>query len=317
MERQTPTVAERFEGAMLGLALGDALGALFEGQEPEWVRNRCPTQADVLLVVSDLDLFYTDDTQMAIGVAETLIECGEIRSDVLCRHFVANYVPSRGYGRGARRIIEAMEFGEYTDDLGYLIFPGGGSYGNGGAMRVAPVGLFFRDDYDRLWQQAAASARPTHRHELGVAGAQLVALAVAIASHADPAEQLDRTAFFDELIRRNESIVYEKKLEIAAQVRSFTDLEPLGNGIEAHESAVTAIALFSLYPHSYIDVITNAILHGGDTDTIAAMAGAISGAYLGKAALPADLLARMENGPQGKDFLIDQARRLLDVYQAQ
>src|ERR1700722_13758591 len=103
---------------------------------------------------------------MAIGIAETLVTHGQIIEERLCEAFVANYVPSRGYGRGARAVLEAMEEGRDYRQVAEHHFPGG-SYGNGAAMRVAPVGLLFRDDRVQLWEQARLSALPTHLHLLG------------------------------------------------------------------------------------------------------------------------------------------------------
>jgi poly(ADP-ribose) glycohydrolase ARH3 len=104
------TLKDRFEGCLLGLAVGDALGGKFEAQSADAIRARFPT-ADLLTAYPREEIWYTDDTQMAIGVAEALIERGEIVEEALCRAFVANYVPSRGYGRGARAVLEAMEEG--------------------------------------------------------------------------------------------------------------------------------------------------------------------------------------------------------------
>ena len=89
------------------------------------------------------------------------IEKQEIEESSLCRAFVSNYVPSRGYGFGARRVLEAMEEGRDYRQVAESHFPGG-SFGNGAAMRVAPVGLLFRDDPERLCQEARLSALPTH-----------------------------------------------------------------------------------------------------------------------------------------------------------
>ncbi|HZT83746.1 MAG TPA: ADP-ribosylglycohydrolase family protein, partial [Gemmataceae bacterium] len=99
---------DRFAGCLLGLAVGDALGARFEGQSPEWVAQRYRDPQALLDNPPGDVLSYTDDTQMAVAVAETLAEHGEIDEPALCRAFVANYVPSRGYSFGTRRVIEAM-----------------------------------------------------------------------------------------------------------------------------------------------------------------------------------------------------------------
>src|SRR4029078_7179155 len=139
-----------------------------------------------------------DDTQMAIGVAETLVECGRIDEDEICRRFAATYHPQRGYGRGARIVLEAMLAGHDHKFLAANHFPGG-SFGNGAAIRVAPVGLMFRHTHDKLWEQARLSALPTHVHPLAIEGAQLLALAVGLASAADP---IDRDEFFTILANR-------------------------------------------------------------------------------------------------------------------
>src|SRR5262249_19566628 len=186
-------------------------------------------------------------TQMAIGVAETLIGHGEIIEARLCEAFVANYVPSRGYGRGARSVLEAMEEGRDYREVAEQYFPGG-SYGNGAAMRVAPVGLVFRDDPRKLAEQARASALPTHRHPLGIEGAQLLALAAGLCSRAD---RFDRPAFFAELLAACASEDFRGKIEEAARVQAPEDLVALGNRIEALHSVPTAIASFALTPESY------------------------------------------------------------------
>lgn len=302
-------LADRFEGCLLGLAVGDALGGNFEAQSADAIRARFPT-ADQLIAYPQEEIWYTDDTQMAIGVAEALVERGEIVEDVLCRAFVTNYVPSRGYGQGARAVLEAMENGRDHKLVAEAHFPGG-SFGNGAAMRVAPVGLVFRDDHRRLRVQARLTALPTHRHPLGVEGAQLIALAVAICSRM---ERFDRACFFAELLAPCDSTEYRFKLEEASRVQSPTDLVALGNRIEALHSVPTAIASFALTPQSFEDCISNVIFLGGDTDTLAAMAGALSGAYLGAGRLPVRLVNLLENGPKGRHYLQHLSRELLDVY---
>jgi poly(ADP-ribose) glycohydrolase ARH3 len=305
-----PTLAEKFAGCLLGLAVGDAVGARFEGQDPAWIAKRFPT---VSAFIEDRALLtYTDDTQMAIGVAETLVECSAIKQEELCRAFVANYEPWRGYGMGARRILEAMCDGEDYEQVAAQSFGGSGSFGNGAAMRVAPIGVFFHDDLDRVWREAYESALPTHRHPLGIEGAQLLAMAVALVARG---EAFNRQAFFEALLDRCREGEYRVKLLRARNMTGQTELPQLGNGIAAQNSVVTAIACFSLFPDSYTETIAHCVLLGGDTDTIAAMAGAISGTYLGAQAIPPSWLERLEDEPnaKGRSYLARLADRLVGI----
>jgi poly(ADP-ribose) glycohydrolase ARH3 len=306
-----PTLRERFQGCLLGLAVGDALGARFEGQPTEFIRARYPTVDALINNPPNNELWYTDDTQMMIGVAETLAEHREIAQDQLCAAFVANYVPSRGYGRGARKVLEAMEDGKDYRQVAANVFPGG-SRGNGAAMRVAPVGLVFRDYFDRVWDQARASSLPTHVHPLGIEGAQVLALAVAIASRL---ETFDRAAFFAELISRCVTNEFKQKLAVGAAAMTFDEAVALGNGIEASESVPTAIACFAIAPSSFETAVANAVFLGGDTDTIAAMTGAISAAFLGVNAIPDRLLQILEDQGKGRTYISILADRLHAVYE--
>ncbi len=308
MPHDSPPLRDRFRGCLLGLAIGDALGGLFEAQPGDAIRARFPT-VDRLIEYPQRELWYTDDTQMMIGVAEALIERGTIVEEVLCRRFVENYVPSRGYGRGARAVLEAMESGEDAVAVAESYFPGG-SFGNGAAMRVAPVGLLFNDDTTRLREEARKSALPTHRHQLGIEGAELLALGVA---EALAISEFDRGEFFVALLVGCQSDEYRMKLRTAERVERSDELATLGNGIEAAESVPTAIGSFALTPHSFEHTVGNVIFLGGDTDTIAAMAGAVSGAYLGAGAIPARLLTLLEDGPQGRRHIEQLADKLWEA----
>ena len=175
------------------------------------------------------------------------------------------------------------------------------------------MGVFFHDDLDRVWEQSRLQSLPTHVHPLGIEGAQLLATAVALAVQMT---QYDREAFFGELLARCESDRFREKIEIASRAERRLDLEPLGNGIEAFESVATAIACFALTPYSYEETISRAIFLGGDTDTIAAMAGAISGAFLGVEAISPHLIETLEETPKGKEYLRELGQRLHKAYDA-
>ena len=296
---------DRFEGCLLGLALGDALGGRFEAMSAESLESRFPS-VEALMAYPQDELWYTDDTQMAIGVAEALIERGEIEEESLCRAFAANYLPSRGYGRGTRAVLDAMEEGRDYRSVAETYFPGG-SYGNGAAMRVASVGLFYGDDRKSLWEQARLSALPTHTHTLGIEGARLLALAVAIAL-AEDAIASDR--FLESLLSACQTQGFREKLQQVRTVRTPEDLIQLGNRIEAVHSVPTAIASFLLSPDSYEETIGRVILLGGDTDTLAAMAGALAGTTSERSDCPRGSSGCWNRAAKGRDYIRTLAGRL-------
>jgi poly(ADP-ribose) glycohydrolase ARH3 len=300
MESPLPVaLRERFHGCLLGQAVGDALGAPFEGMPADYVYWALGPVHELIHRPGGDPLRYTDDTQMLLGVAEALVNDGEIHQDHLLARFVANYEPDRGYGSGARRILElAAEDGDWQQ-LAETVFPGG-SFGNGAAMRVAPVGLLFCQDLDRVAEQARLSALPTHRHPLGIEGAQLLALAVALAVQGPP---LDRPAFYRSLGRYCRSDEFRWQLQSASKLRRQHSVGFLGNSLPAHRSVVTAIACFTTCPDSFEHAVVKAIALGDDTDTLAAMTGALVGAHLGVAAIPAGWVERLEDGPKGSGYL--------------
>jgi poly(ADP-ribose) glycohydrolase ARH3 len=163
-------------------------------------------------------------------------------------------------------------------------------------MRVAPIGLAYFDDLKRVASVAIESSRPTHSHSLAYQAAVIQATAVASATtSADLSISAFlhsvrcRLSYFSDLLQNTSS--FETALAAIenglADGRSSAEMTlTLGTGIEAHRSVPMALYCFLQHPHSYADVIHDAVFIGGDTDTIAAMAGAISGAFLGKEAIP-------------------------------
>ena len=291
----TVSLQERFRGCLLGVAVGDALGGRLEGRSREHIRTRFPSIQALMDYPQD-ELWYTDDTQMTIGIAECLIEQGQILEGPLCKAFVSNYVPSRGYGPGARVVLDAMEEGQDHRKVAAEYYPGG-SYGNGAAMRVAPVGLLFHQQPEQIAAEARLSALPTHVHPLGIEGAILMAVAVA---HVCRSPRLDRASFYADLLAACTSTEFHTKIAQAAAMTAAEFPGELGNGIQSLESVPTAIASFALAPDSYEQAVGAVIRLGGDTDTLAAMTGALSGAYLGTQGLPARLVALLEDHPKGK-----------------
>lgn len=301
-----PLLQDRYRSCLLGLAVGDAVGSPLEGMSADMIFQFFGTADELMAVPGDRLLHYTDDTQMMVGVAQTLLDHGRIVEDSLCRRFAANLQPHRGYGGGTLAVLQAMAGGGQWRHLTESLFPGG-SFGNGAAMRVAPIGLYFRDDLDRVWHEARLSALPTHIHPLGIEGAQLLATAVALVSRSD---KFNSAAFYDELNRRAKTDEFRWLLSTAAELTPDDSVSILGTGIEAHRSVVTSIACFALAPNDFVAAVGRAIGLGGDTDTIGAMTGALSGAHLGMAALPPSLVEGLENGEMGREAISSLAIEL-------
>jgi len=284
----------KFLGCLVGVAVGDGLGAWREG------RGMARREEIESLTERLKQLTYTDDTHMTIGVAESLVESKGFDGEHMAQTFIRNYEaePWRGYGPGPPRIFRMIRSGEPWDRAADKVYTGG-SLGNGSAMRVAPVGLLYSDNPERLREIAYKSSSITHSHELGREGAALQAYAIALALNTPSDEEIDREAFLLKLQDFAQNQLYKQKIACMKELLGEQDraqvVNVLGNGIEALRSVPTAIYSFLLQPKSYKDSVIYAISLGGDTDTIASMTGAISGAYLGIEAIPQEWEAKLEN----------------------
>lgn len=127
---------ERVRVCLAGLACGDALGQQFF-YFPEYIGSRT-------LPVGPWE--WTDDTAMAVGIAEVLLRHGEVDPDELATVFARNYAlePHRGYGAGMHDLLDRIGRGASWREESPRLFGGSGSFGNGSAMRVGPVGAYSR-----------------------------------------------------------------------------------------------------------------------------------------------------------------------------
>jgi poly(ADP-ribose) glycohydrolase ARH3 len=273
-------------GTLLGVACGDALGAPYEGLahpgSPE------PTRVDEGLSA----LRYTDDTAMTLALAESLVEHGGLVEDHLADAFVRSWreEPWRGYGRGTFQLLRKLEAGGHWRQAAIDQFGGQGSWGNGAAMRVAPIALFAGGDPARAAELARRSARVTHAHPLGVDGASLQAAAVAIALRTPAHHSIVAREFIGALrgfVREPALVLQLDAVGGLAEDASAAEVAArIGSGVDALSSVPAAIAAAIRADGSLPAAIAGAIAMGGDTDTIASMAGAIVGAHLGAEAVP-------------------------------
>lgn len=285
---------DKFLGAMVGSSLGDAIGEL---------AFRRPTTEGLLSAVENTEtLVYTDDTAMAVGLAESLVEVGGLDPQHLGDTFRANYreEPWRGYASGPPTIFSKVERQGMTySEAARTLYGGEGSFGNGAAMRIAPVGILFYEGSD-LYQIAGRSAAVTHAHPIGIDGAAVQARAVAQAVGLDPRDPLSADDFLGALLATARTSEMEDRL---ARVQEMVneDVPPqraareLGQGVAAHRSLPFAIYSFLCHPDSFSECLFCAALNGGDRDTLGAMACAISGTYLGVEAIPYGWREKLEN----------------------
>ncbi|HEY0008310.1 MAG TPA: ADP-ribosylglycohydrolase family protein [Tepidisphaeraceae bacterium] len=303
-----------FTGAMLGHALGDALGVPFEGLPAVTIIRDLGGAKRFITQLPIERLHYSDDTQMMIGVAESLIENGRIDLDHLAGRFVENYESWRGYGRGAAHLLEKARQGEPWREMRAFVFPDG-SYGNGAAMRATPLGLFFHHDEAKLDTETTQAAVVTHTHPLGIEGAVIFAMAVALAVRSAD-EPLRQAEFFNQLLTHATHEEFQWQLRTAAAM-DLDNPQNFGSSLPAHRSVVSAICCFAQYPDSFTDAVSRAINLGDDTDTVAGMTGALVGARCGPTALPREAFRLLENGRKGRQFIEELASQLHDKWAAQ
>lgn len=288
---------EKFRGCLLASALGDAIG------EIAFFRSSRAALQEELRTSSQLR--YTDDTAMAIGLAESITRRGSLESGHLGDTFRTNFLrePWRGYASGPPTVFSMVsDLGISYTEAAQRLFGGTGSFGNGAAMRIGPVGAFYYDS-PLLYEQVRIASAVTHAHPVGIDGAAVLAKAVALAVGQTSSKTLSATKFVAELTKfaRTDAIM-EKLNQVKTLISMNADPEQaamsLGQGIAVQESMPFALYSFLRYPHSFEECLYCAVLNGGDRDTLGAMACAVSGAYLGESALPKNWLEKLENEKQ-------------------
>ncbi|MFV1988932.1 MAG: ADP-ribosylglycohydrolase family protein [Gemmatimonadota bacterium] len=292
----------KYRGTLIGGAIGDALGRPGEGQAPWKIRERYGELTDFHPWhgwTSGPRGTITDDTQMSICVAETLVAHGRLDAEDLAQRFVEWLPHGRGRGRTCVAAILRLRAGTPW----YVA--GRPSAGNGAAMRAAPVGLLHAASFDDLRRDAALSSVVTHADPMAVASAICIAFATAYLLRV-PAGGLDVDLFIDALVavlgdvhdpghpERKEGSD-DRPVTLRDRIAEIPDLlghapeeafAYLHNGAFVLESLPAAIWSFLSNPEDPERALIVAANGGYDADTVASMAGNLAGAYHGAAAFP-------------------------------
>jgi poly(ADP-ribose) glycohydrolase ARH3 len=308
LKKLNNNLKDKFRGAVLGSIIGDAWGANYEGMSHKSIKK--------INEFTETSGCYTDDSEMMKGVLESILENnGNFNGQHMAERFVNNFNYYRGYGMSTISVLMKIKDGQPWNHPAKNAFYGNGSYGNGAAMRICPVGLLYYSNLDILQNITKNISSITHTHPLGIEGAILQAYAVALAVKSNLAN-FNSDEFIVELKSLSISSIYQEKL---SKILTFLKSNPpidiyvaeLGVNITAHGSVPMAIWNFVKSPNNFQKIIQSSIMCGGDTDTIACMAGGIAGAFLGLDYIPSVWINHVENS----DLFIKLADELFNLFQ--
>jgi len=296
---------------LTGLAIGDSLGMPFEMESPlsvklsSWTggyqssssnpinRNLKPGQ-------------FTDDTQMSIALAKAILENNYYEPSLAASKYLAWFTSGdcRGIGTTTRIAMMNIAQGKSLSTCGVE-----GAEGNGTAMRAAPIGAHQSKGVERF--RAAAywarmDAELTHRSVEASEGSAAIAVATSHLCSEGRKEDLLTTVL--EHVQKSQVRVGIENLHRAIRrgdsLQDFLKTrEWLLSGVSGHviQSVPAAFTIFA-YSDNFEETVQNAVRLGGDTDTVAAMAGALAGSYYGIEGIPKALLLPLESASDLRDL---------------
>lgn len=274
------TLRDRYRGALLGSAVGDALGATLEFMSRDDIQAEYGELRDIVgsgwlnLVAGEV----TDDTQMALCIASSIVEWQTFDAEDIARRFLGWHTSNPpDIGNTTRHAIEGLARGVPWNEAGeqthLALRPRDAS--NGSIMRCAPVALFDRLDPDANRQHSVDSSRITHANPLCVGSC--VALNAAVAALlSDPESDPVKVA----MDATNNETLRSALAGVAAQ--NAGTLDASGYVLATMQSAFWAVTTHE----SLEETVVAAVNLGQDADTTGAVAGALAGARWGMANIP-------------------------------
>jgi len=298
------------KGVIFGLAIGDALGARTEFMKLDQIKAKYGKEG-----IRDLPspALFTDDTQMSVAIAEALVTAGdkdiELIMEAVREEFIKwSHLPEtykKAPGNTCLKGVANMEGGVHWTKSGIL-----NSKGCGSAMRSAPVGYLYQHDPDKLKEVAHATGICTHGHPAGdaacIGAAYLVKLGLDGVSPEKMIAQLFTftagvSAEFNQIISKVEKCLgWEDLPSTDSPIPEFAASPVpslLGEGWVGEEAVALALYCFLRNTDSYEKVVIRGANTNGDSDSIACIAGSISGAYLGIDAIPPEWVRKIEKSP--------------------
>ncbi len=306
MFETTTDFSQKFRGCILGGAAGDALGFVTENLSRQRIRDKFRSVTDYK--VRPGYGYFTDDTQLTVLIAESLIEDDELLVEKF-REKLARW-----------RLVFPRLSGRATKDAALRCLLGkkqtGGNFpGSSPAMRAAPLGLFYTDE-ELLFARTVESSKVTHTHTGAIGAALAVVFAVAYLVKQDNA-QLDTDRFLTCIAKATGRVDANLAQEIKTlhsmlswdEDRALEELHKNSSvmGMPIRDLILTSIYAFIKTPNSYRESVLFCVNAGWDTDTMAAICGNFSGAFNGLSAIPDQWLKNLENDYKGRDYLLHLA----------
>jgi ADP-ribosyl-[dinitrogen reductase] hydrolase len=301
---------ERFLGSILGCAVGDALGAPFEGSLPESILLDSKKDVQFRRIPGYPLGQYTDDTQLTMAIMRAICRSGGVDGATIAEEFVELWETGEIVGAGAScsdAVYNMVRRGMSWEKAGTPQ----GRAGNGTAMRAAPVGLWNYAHPDRIENEAKISSIITHKDTRSVGGTIAVASAVELCVNSTELEPPDFLRNISGSVRGTSELFAECLDDLGSWLR----LEPsealpriYASGrpdmgprqppfVTAYviPTVLCALYFFLRTPRNLIESLIGAINAGGDTDTVAAITGSISGAFNGISSIPQGLVETLKD----------------------
>jgi ADP-ribosylglycohydrolase len=323
---------KRAYGCLVGSAIGDAMGMPASFMSPEKIKRIYGQITDFLppdkeqIAHGKLDEgTVTDDTGENIIVAKVLIEAGRFDQTLFVEKMKnwaieENILASTIIGPSTRRFLEAVVIGEDSLEAGKI------GDTNGGAMRVAPIGIFYHGDVSQAVQVAIASGRLSHGSRPGLASTAAIAAAIAVAveGNSQPVDVMDAAIYGAEIGEKEgfdipaPSVVTRIRLAMELVERhrekslddiSYILYQYIGASMKSYESIPLSLGIFYASGGDYQNGLLAAINVGDDADTNGAIVGALCGAYSGSDGIRTSWIEKLQKINQ-IDFM-DIAKRLI------
>eukprot|EP01119_Soliformovum_irregulare_P022107 TRINITY_DN749_c0_g1_i7.p1 TRINITY_DN749_c0_g1~~TRINITY_DN749_c0_g1_i7.p1 ORF type:complete len:392 (-),score=96.82 TRINITY_DN749_c0_g1_i7:699-1874(-) len=326
--------SDRFVGCLIGGMVGDILGAAVEGWRIKEIADTYPDglRDFVSCVHMGVEMLgkrygmYTDDTNSTLALAHSLVTNKGLDPGHAAKSYGEFYIttePRRGYPNSAQAVMRAVLAGKDHRETGTMIFPNG-SYANGGAMRISPIGLACRNATDdELYEMVRLAIISSHIHPDAIDGAFIQAKSIALLLKTN-VDQFDISDFLKIQLESCRSPAIRKKIEMVisalprvekGEISEIEVVKSLGDSFQIKAEDALAVSLFGFA--RYYSRPEQAIIYtasfGGDTDTLCQLVGCLVGSLHGSGWIPDRWWDNIENGPRGRNYAVYLAQQLAQL----